>query len=55
MPLANVHPFSFAPGKHKLLLPKGYLIVLGFTNKKEMVTRNAGLAGADETVDWLFY
>jgi len=55
MPLANVHPYSFGAGKHKLLLPKGYLIVLGFTNKKDMVTRNAGLAGAEETVDWLFY
>jgi hypothetical protein len=55
MPLANVHPYNFAPGKHKLLLPKGYLVVLGFTNKKEMVTRNAGLAGAEEAVDWLFY
>lgn len=54
MPLANVHAYSFPAGKHTLMLPKGYLQVLGFT-AAEMKTRNAGLAGDEETMDWLFY
>lgn len=54
LPLANVHAYSFAAGKHKLLLPKGYALVLGFT-QSNMATRNAGLAGADNTMDWMFY
>ena len=54
MPLANVHAYSFPAGKHTLMLPKGYLQVLGFT-AADMKTRNAGLAGDEETMDWLFY
>lgn len=54
MPLANVHAYSFPAGKHTLMLPKGYLQVLGFT-AADMKSRNAGLAGDEETMDWLFY
>jgi len=36
------------------MLPKGYLQVLGFTTA-DMKVRNAGLAGDEETMDWLFY
>ena len=54
MPLANVHAYSFPAGKHTLMLPKGYLQVLGFT-ASDMKSRNAGLAGDEETMDWLFY
>ena len=54
MPLANVHAYSFPAGKHTLMLPKGYLQVLGFTAAETKV-RNAGLAGNEETMDWLFY
>mgnify|MGYP000187123452 len=54
MPLANVHAYSFQAGKHTLMLPKGYLQVLGFTDA-DMKARNAGLAGDEETMDWLFY
>ncbi len=54
MPLANVHAYSFNPGSHSLLLPKGYTLVLGFTSD-EIKPRNAALAGADEAMDWLFY
>ena len=54
MPLANVHAYSFPAGKHTLMLPKGYLQVLGFTAADTKV-RNAGLAGDEETMDWLFY
>ena len=52
--LANVHAYHFAAGKHSILLPKGYISVLGFTNE-EVKERNAALEGADEAVDWLFY
>ena len=54
MPLANVHAYSFNPGSHSLLLPKGYTLVLGFTSD-DIKPRNAALAGADEAMDWLFY
>lgn len=54
MPLANVHAYSFEAGQHTLMLPKGYLQVLGFTTDSTQA-RNAGLAGNEETMDWLFY
>ena len=54
MPLANVHAYHFGAGKHTLLLPKGYTMVLGFTDA-QVTPRNAGLAGAEETMDWMFY
>ena len=47
MPLANVHAYSFPAGKHTLMLPKGYLQVLGFTAAETKV-RNAGLARSEE-------
>lgn len=54
MPLADVHAYHFEAGKHRLLLPKGQLLVLGFTGD-EIANRNAGLAGEEETMDWMFY
>ncbi len=51
MPLANIHAYSFAPGKHSLNLPKGYALVLGFTSDN-ITPRNAALAGEDEAMDW---
>lgn len=55
LPTINVHAYHFDAGKHILLLPKGLLMVIGFTNV-EIKQRNAGLAGVgkDESVDWLF-
>lgn len=57
MPLANIHAYQFEPGEHKLLLPKGWLMVLGFVETSSLPDRprNAGLSGADEAMDWLFY
>jgi hypothetical protein len=52
--LVNIHVYSFAPGRHKLFLPKGLLLVMGFTSS-EIESHNAGLAGGNESVDWLFY
>ncbi len=54
MPLANIHAYNFKPGEHKLMLPKGYLLLLGFTTDN-VKPRNAALAGEDEAMDWLFY
>lgn len=54
MPLANIHAYKFEAGKHSLLLPKGYTLVLGFTTD-EITPRNAALAGEDKAMDWLFY
>lgn len=54
MPQVNVHPYNFAPGKHRLQLPKGFLVVLGYTSDK-INPRDAGLSGADSSIDWLFY
>ncbi len=54
MPLANIHAYHFDAGKHTLLLPKGYTLVLGFTST-ELKARNAALEGTDEAMDWLFY
>ncbi|MCM1355036.1 MAG: glycoside hydrolase family 20 zincin-like fold domain-containing protein [Staphylococcus sp.] len=54
MPLANIHAYNFKPGEHKLMLPKGYLLLLGFTTD-DVKPRNAALAGEDEAMDWLFY
>ncbi|MDO4758084.1 MAG: glycoside hydrolase family 20 zincin-like fold domain-containing protein [Rikenellaceae bacterium] len=52
--LANVHPYRFAAGEHTVTLPRGYLLVLGFTDT-ELKSRNVGLAGSDDAIDWLFY
>lgn len=54
MPQVNIHKYEFAAGKHTLLLPKGFLLVLGATSDK-ITARDAGLSGADKAIDWLFY
>ncbi len=54
MPLANVHAYHFPAGRHTLLLPVGYSMVLGFTSD-DITPRNAGLGGGNEAMDWLFY
>ena len=52
--VTNVHPYHFEAGTHEVTLPRGYLLVLGFTSS-DVKARNVGLAGSDETPDWLFY
>lgn len=56
MPPINVHTYSFEAGKHKLLLPKGACLILGFTDSP-VRQRNAGLSSTAEvqTMDWMFY
>lgn len=52
--LANIHPYRFGAGTHRVTLPRGYLLAAGFT-ATPLKARNAGLAGSDEHPDWLFY
>lgn len=54
MPQVNIHPYYFTEGHHTLRLPKGFLVVMGFTTDK-ITPRDAGLTGADAAIDWLFY
>ena len=54
MPQINVHGYYFGKGTHTLSLPKGVILVLGFTNDK-ITPRDAGLSGSDKAIDWLFY
>ena len=54
MPQVNVHPYNLSAGTHTLNLPKGFLLVLGATADK-ITPRDAALAGADSSIDWLFY
>ena len=54
LPLANVHSYSFEAGHHKLILPEGYILVLGLT-KSDVKPRNVGIGGSEDAVDWLFY
>ena len=52
--VANIHAYHFEAGEHSITLPRGFLLVAGFTSD-EMKSRNVGLAGSDDTPDWLFY
>jgi len=56
LPAVNVHSYSFEAGHHKLLLPKGLCLILGFTSN-DIVPRNVGLTGSgvENVCDWLFY
>ena len=54
MPQVNVHPYHFGAGHHTLSLPKGILLVLGFTDS-EPAQRDCGLSGSDKSIDWLFH
>ena len=54
MPQVNVHPYNLAAGTYTLNLPKGFLLILGATADK-ITPRDAALAGADSSIDWLFY
>jgi hypothetical protein len=53
MPKVNVHQYQLPAGHHTLNLPKGIIMVLGFTTS-EIEPRDVGLNSADNEVDWLF-
>ena len=53
MPKVNIHQYSLPAGRHTLRLPKGILMVAGFTNS-DIQPRDCGLNGPSGEVDWLF-
>ena len=53
MPKVNIHTYSLPAGRHTLRLPKGILIVAGFTCE-DIKPRDCGLNGPSGEVDWLF-
>ena len=53
MPKVNIHAYHFGAGKHIIHLPKGIIMVAGFTSDV-LRPRDAGLQGAGDEVDWLF-
>ena len=53
MPKVNIHQYALPAGHHTLRLPKGILMVAGFTNS-DIKPRDCGLNGPSGEVDWLF-
>ncbi len=53
MPTVNIHAYHFDAGHHVINLPKGIIMVAGFT-AAELKPRDASLQGAGDEVDWLF-
>ena len=53
MPVANIHAYNFGVGHHVINLPKGIIMVAGFTYS-DIKIRDAKLNGAGTEVDWLF-
>ncbi len=53
MPTVNIHTYHFGAGHHEINLPKGIIMVAGFT-EDPLQPRDAGLQGAGDEVDWLF-
>ncbi len=53
MPMVNIHAYHLNSGHHIINLPKGIIMVAGFT-ETELKTRDAKLNGGNNEVDWLF-
>ena len=53
MPKVNIHAYSLPAGRHTLRLPKGILMIAGFTSD-DITPRDCGLNGPSTEVDWLF-
>ena len=53
MPMVDIHSYHLPAGRHTLRLPKGIIMVAGFT-RTELTQRDAGLNGLSQEVDWLF-
>ncbi len=53
MPPVNIHAYHFPPGRHSIRLPKGIIMVAGFTSD-EIKPRDVSLLGSSDEVDWLF-
>ena len=53
MPKVNIHQYSLPAGRNTIRLPKGILMVAGFTDST-ITPRDCGLNGPSTEVDWLF-
>lgn len=53
MPKVNIHQYSLPAGRNTIRLPKGILMVAGFTDST-INPRDCGLNGPSTEVDWLF-
>ena len=53
MPPVHIHAYFFDAGHHTINLPKGIIMVAGFTSDA-IRPRDVGLQGAGDEVDWLF-
>lgn len=53
MPMVNVHAYHLKAGHNLIRLPKGIIMVAGFTSTPLKI-RDAGLNGANSEVDWIF-
>ena len=53
MPKVNIHQYTLPAGRQTLRLPKGILMVAGFTGD-DIKPRDCGLNGPSDEVDWLF-
>lgn len=53
MPMVNIHAYHLPAGHHIIHLPKGIIMVAGFTGT-DLKVRDAGLSGSNTEVDWLF-
>lgn len=53
MPIVNIHAYHLNPGRHVINLPKGIIMVAGFT-ATDLKIRDAKLNGGSNEVDWLF-
>ena len=53
MPPVHIHAYFFSAGHHTINLPKGIIMVAGFTSNA-VRPRDVGLQGAGDEVDWLF-
>ena len=53
MPKVNIHAYSLPAGRHTLRLPKGIIMVAGFTTN-DINPRDCALNGPSNEVDWLF-
>ena len=53
MPKVNIHQYTLPAGRQTLRLPKGIIMVAGFT-ESHINPRDCGLNGPSTEVDWLF-
>ena len=53
MPKVNIHQYTLPAGRQTLRLPKGIIMVAGFTHS-DIRPRDVGINAAGNEVDWLF-